>query len=100
MGNRQFQIAGKTGTAEVDGYEKNHWHSWMVAYAPFNAPPEEQIVVATIVEAVNDWEWWAPYCTNIVIQGVLGDQTFDEAVDTLGFRYIFNMKQQQSGRRE
>lgn len=88
MGNKTVQIAGKTGTAEVNGYEKNHWHSWMVAYAPFDAPPEDQVVVATIVEAVNEWEWWAPYCTNIVIQGIFNDQTYEEAMDALGFRYL------------
>jgi len=88
MGNKTVQIAGKTGTAEVNGYDKNHWHSWMVAYAPFDAPPEDQIVVATVVEAVNEWEWWAPYCTNIVIQGIFNDQTYEESINALGFRYL------------
>ncbi len=88
MGNRTVQIAGKTGTAEVNGYGANHWHSWMVAYAPYDAPVEEQIVVVTLVEAVNKWEWWAPYATNIVIQGYFNNQTFDQAIDALGFRYL------------
>ncbi|HBG66493.1 MAG TPA: penicillin-binding protein 2 [Treponema sp.] len=91
MGNKIVKSAGKTGTAEVNGYAKDHWHSWMVAYAPYDAPPEEQVIVVTIVEAVNTWEWWAPYATNIVIQGIFADQTFDEAVDALGFRYLINM---------
>ncbi len=96
MHNKTVQIAGKTGTAEVNGYGADHWHSWMVTYAPYDAPPEEQVVVATLVEAVNQWEWWAPYATNIVIQGIFNDQTYDEAVDTLGFRYLMKT----SGRRE
>ena len=96
MNNKSVKIAGKTGTAEVNGVEKNHWHSWMVAYAPYDAPPEEQVVVVTLVEAVNDWEWWAPYATNIIIQGIFNDQTFDEAIDTLGFRYLVK----QEGRQE
>ncbi len=91
MHNKVVQLAGKTGTAEVNGYAKDHWHSWMIAYGPYDAPPEEQIVIATIVEAVNDWEWWAPYATNIVFQGIFADQTYDEAVDTLGFRYLLKM---------
>ncbi len=91
MANKVVKSAGKTGTAEVNGYAKDHWHSWMVAYAPYDAPPEEQVIVVTIVEAVNTWEWWAPYATNIVIQGIFADQTFDEAVDALGFRYLINM---------
>ncbi|GMO58961.1 MAG: penicillin-binding protein 2 [Treponemataceae bacterium] len=85
--NRIVQIAGKTGTAEVTGYDKQ-WHSWFVAYAPFDAPPEERIVVCVLVEAVNKWEWWAPYASNIIFQGYFANQTFDEAIDALGFRYL------------
>ncbi len=96
MHNKIVKIAGKTGTAEVNGYAKNHWHSWMIAYAPYDAPPEDQVVVVTLVEAVNTWEWWAPYATNIIIQGIFANQSYDEAVNTLGFRYIL----QQQGRRE
>ncbi|WP_178842324.1 penicillin-binding protein 2 [uncultured Treponema sp.] len=95
MNNKRFQLAGKTGTAEVNGALKNHWHSWMVAYGPYDAPVEEQYVVSVIVEAVNDWEWWAPYCTNIIFQGILANQTFDEAIDTLGFRYLVKTKKRQ-----
>ena len=55
----------------------------MVAYAPYDAPPKDQVVVATIVEACNPWEWWAPYATNIVIQGIFGKQTYEEAIKEL-----------------
>ncbi|MCH5294577.1 MAG: penicillin-binding protein 2 [Treponema sp.] len=96
MHNRTVRIAGKTGTAEVAGVGKDHWHSWMAAYAPYDAPPEEQVVVVTLVEAVNDWEWWAPYATNIIIQGIFNDQTYEEAIEALGFKYLT----QQRGRRE
>lgn len=96
MHNRNFQIAGKTGTAEVDQFRnQNRWHSWMVAYAPYDAPPEDRIVVATIVEAQNEWEWWAPYATNIIIQGVLANQTSEEAAKSLGFQHV-----QQYGNRQ
>ena len=88
MGNKTVKIAGKTGTAEVAGYAEKHWHSWMVAYAPWDAPVEEQVVVATLVEAVNKWEWWAPYATNIIIQGIFNDQTYEQAVKALGFSYL------------
>ena len=67
----------------------------MVAYGPYDAPVEEQYVVSVLVEAVNDWEWWAPYCTNIIFQGILANQTFDEAIDTLGFRYLVKTKNRQ-----
>jgi len=87
MHNKIVQIACKTGTGEVDGF-KDSWHSWLVAYAPYDAPPEERICVATIVEAVNKWEWWAPYATNIIIQGYFANQTYEEAVKELGFTYL------------
>lgn len=87
MHNKLIKAAGKTGTAEVAPY-KTSWHSWMVAYAPYDAPPEEQVVVAVVVEACNKWEWWAPYATNIILQGIFAGQTYEEAVNTLGFNYL------------
>ncbi len=94
MHNKIVQIACKTGTAEVEPYsnisrkDDQSWHSWLVAYAPYDAPPEDQICVATIVEACNKWEWWAPYCTNIIIQGIFAHQTCEEATKELGFSYL------------
>ena len=87
MHNKLVKAAGKTGTAEVAPY-KTSWHSWMVAYAPYDAPPEEQVVVVVVVEACNKWEWWAPYATNIILQGIFAGQTYEEAVNTLGFNYL------------
>ena len=84
--NKVVQFAGKTGTAEVSGYS-NSWHSWFVAYGPYDAPVEEQVVVCVLVEACNPWEWWAPYASNI-FQGIFANQTYDEAIDALGFRYL------------
>ncbi len=89
---QKVQVAAKTGTGEVDQYKNSddnkHWHSWLVAYAPYDAPPEERICVATIVEAVNTWEWWAPYCTNIIIQGYFAKQNYEEAVDALKYKAV------------
>lgn len=92
MNNKKFQLAGKTGTAEVTG-SRDHWHSWMAAYGPYDAPVEDQIVVTVLVEAVNDWEWWAPYATNIIFQGIFANQTYDQAIDALGFRYLVKSRQ-------
>ncbi len=94
MGNKTVKTAGKTGTAEVGIADR--WHSWMVAYGPYDAPPEDTVVVVVMVEASNPWEWWAPYATNIIFQGIFADQTYDEAVDKLGFRFIAGPR----GRRE
>ncbi|MCR4790026.1 MAG: penicillin-binding protein 2 [Treponemataceae bacterium] len=86
--NRKVKMAGKTGTAEVTGYGKNHFHSWFVCYAPYDAPVEEQVVVCVLVEAANEWEWWAPYCSNIIIQGIFANQTYEQAITELGFKYL------------
>ena len=86
MRNKAVTLAAKTGTAEV-GYN-DRWHSWLVAYGPYNAPPEEALVVSVIVEAENTWEWWAPYATNIIFQGIFANQSYNEAVDALGYRYL------------
>ena len=82
---RAVQIAGKTGTAEVGGLEgRDRWHSWFAAYAPHQAEnPDDKIVVSVIVEAANEWEWWAPFCSAIIFQGIFANQTFEEVVRTL-----------------
>jgi penicillin-binding protein 2 len=95
MNIKAVQIAGKTGTGEV-GYD-DRWHSWFVAYAPYDSPNrEEQIVVSVIVEAENDWEWWAPYASAIIYQGIFANQTYEEAVNALNLQYLMPIQ----GRRE
>jgi len=81
------QVAGKTGTAEVG--LKDHWHSWFVAFGPYDAAdPKDKIVVVVMVEASNPWEWWAPYASNIIFQGIFAKQSYDQSVDALGLRYL------------
>jgi penicillin-binding protein 2 len=82
---KSVEIAGKTGTGEVG--LQDQWHSWFTSYAPYITDnPDERVVVTVIVEAVNDWEWWAPYCSAIIYQGIFADQTYEEAIGTLGIR--------------
>ncbi len=88
MNNDIVQIAGKTGTAEVSGFTDS-WHSWFVSYGyPVDGTEEDALVTCVIVEAVNEWEWWAPYASNIIYQGIFANQTFDEAITELGFQYL------------
>jgi penicillin-binding protein 2 len=92
---QSVQIAGKTGTGEVG--LQNNWHSWFTAYAPYETDkPEERVVVSIIVEAVNDWEWWAPYASAIIFHGIFTGQTYEESVRALGLQYIMPIQ----GRRE
>jgi penicillin-binding protein 2 len=74
-------VAGKTGTGEVAGLEEQ-WHSWFVAYGPYEPEdPRDQVVVAVMVDAVNDWEWWAPKAANIIFHGIFTDQSYEETVN-------------------
>ncbi|GHV93911.1 penicillin-binding protein 2 [Spirochaetia bacterium] len=92
---KAVEIAGKTGTGEVGLADR--WHSWFTAFAPYNtANPDERIVVSIIVEAANQWEWWAPYASAIIFQGYFASQTYEEAVQTLGFQHLMPVQ----GRRE
>jgi penicillin-binding protein 2 len=92
VNTKAVQVAGKTGTAEVG--LKDHWHSWFVAFGPYDASdPKNKVVVVVMVEASNPWEWWAPYATNIIFQGMFAGQSYDKAVDTLGLRYLVPKQQ-------
>ncbi len=84
MKNPRYRFAGKTGTAEVGLNDR--WHSWMTAYGPYDAPKEYMLVVTVVVEAKNEWEWWAPYAANIILHGALANQTYEETIDFLGFK--------------
>jgi penicillin-binding protein 2 len=84
---KTVEIAGKTGTGEVG--LPDQWHSWFTAYAPYQTDnPEERVVVSVIVEAVNKWEWWAPYASAIIFHGIFSGQTYEESVASLGLQYL------------
>lgn len=84
---KAVEIAGKTGTAEVG--QADRWHSWFASYAPYETDkPDERVVVSVIVEASNPWEWWAPYASAIIYQGIFAGQTYEEAVKSLGLQYL------------
>jgi penicillin-binding protein 2 len=87
ISTKAVQAAGKTGTAEVG--LKDRWHSWFAAYAPYDAAdPKDAVVVVVMVEATNPWEWWAPYASNIILQGIFAHQDYETAIDELGYRYL------------
>lgn len=87
VNTKAVQVAGKTGTAEVGLQDR--WHSWFASFGPFDAKtPDDVVVVVVMVEATNPWEWWAPYASNIIFQGMFANQTYEEAVKTLGLSNI------------
>jgi penicillin-binding protein 2 len=80
-------VAGKTGTGEA-GFD-DRWHSWFAAYAPYeNARPEDQIVLVVLVEAANDWEWWGPKASNIILHGIFSNKTYEEVLGSLRTWYL------------
>lgn len=85
--------AGKTGTGQV-GLEDSY-HSWFVAYAPYgeDIPLEEKIVVVVMVDAANEWEWWAPKAANLILHGYFRQLGYEQTVADLrrGPRYLWYM---------
>ncbi len=74
--------AGKTGTGEIGASDR--WHSWYVAYAPYEPEdPLEQVAVAVLVDADNEYDFWSPKAANLVLHGIFTGQTFDETVADL-----------------
>jgi penicillin-binding protein 2 len=89
---KSVQIAGKTGTAEVG--LADHWHSWFASFAPFETTnQDERVVVSVIVEASNPWEWWAPYASAIIYQGIFAEQTYEESIKALGFQNLSPLRE-------
>jgi penicillin-binding protein 2 len=82
---KAVEIAGKTGTAQVvAGVETKSWHSWFAAYGPFETQsPDDRVVVVVMVEASDNWEWWAPKAANLIFQGIFAHQTYEEAIATM-----------------
>ena len=87
VSTKAVQVAGKTGTAEVGLADR--WHSWFASFGPYETEnPEDRVVVVVMVEATNPWEWWAPYASNIIFQGIFANQTYEEAIRALGLSYM------------
>lgn len=47
MAGLNVEVAGKTGTAQVD---EGMPHSWFAGFAPYDAPPDQRIAFAVVVE--------------------------------------------------
>ena len=87
--NKVVNVAGKTGTGEV-GYT-DRWTSWFASFGPYQADnPDDQVVVVVMIEASNEWEWWAPKASNAIYQGIFANQSYEEVVKTLDIWYLNN----------
>ncbi len=77
-------IAAKTGTGQIfTDLETPHFNSMFISYAPFDKVVDEQIVLAIWVDAVNEWEWWAPKAANIIYHAIFNSISYEEAIEDL-----------------
>lgn len=85
--NTATKVAGKTGTGEVG--IKKHWNSWFVSFAPAGAPPEDQVVVVTMVEYTNKWDWWAPKAADIIYEGLFKNIPYEQVIRSFKRRGVW-----------
>jgi penicillin-binding protein 2 len=86
--NNVVEIAGKTGTGEV-GSDEN-WHAWFISFGPYDAPPEDQVVVVTQIEAYNEnWDWWAIKAADIIYEGIFGEKTYEQVIRDMKERRVW-----------
>lgn len=89
MTTKLVKVAGKTGTGQTTGFSDNY-ASWFISYAPYDDIPENQILVSIVIEPQEgkEYQWWTPFATNIIYQGIFGNQTFYEAVKALNWQWL------------
>lgn len=79
---KAVQIAAKTGTSQTGSADDKH--SWFAAYAPYNYTDINDVVVVVVwVDAINEWEWWAPKAANIIFQGIFTKKNYEDSVKDL-----------------
>ncbi len=75
-------MGGKTGTTQTGTEEERH--SWFIGFASSGSDDLEDYVVTVVwIDAKNEWDWWAPYATNIIIHGIYNDLDYEETIADL-----------------
>lgn len=78
-------MGGKTGTAETASEDLRH--SWFIGFSPRSPErPDDYVVTVVWIDAANEWDWWSPYATNIIIHGIYNNLSYEEAIDDLRTR--------------
>ena len=73
---------GKTGTSETAFEERKH--SWFIGFAPYSeVRPDDYLVTVVWIDAANEWDWWGPYATNIIVHGIYNSLGYEETVADL-----------------
>lgn len=83
MKSKKIPIAGKTGTVQTVSItkEREHMrhsserqHAWFVGYAPYDAPVEEQVLVAVFVQYGHSGSGGAAPIAWRIFRGIFGEQ--------------------------
>lgn len=77
---------GKTGTSQTWSDEQQH--SWFIGFAPYGSSgdPSDYVVTVVWIDAANEWDWWAPYATNIIVHGIYNSLDFEATIADLRSR--------------
>jgi len=75
-------MGGKTGTSETASEEEQH--SWFIGFAPYGSDnPDDYVVTVVWIDAKNEWDWWGPYATNMIIHGIYNHLSYEETIADL-----------------
>jgi penicillin-binding protein 2 len=78
-------MGGKTGTSETISEERKH--SWFIGFTPTGPEnPNDYVVTVVWVDAANEWDWWGPYATNIIVHGIYNSLSYEETIADLRTR--------------
>ncbi len=75
---------GKTGTSQTAAAERQH--SWYIGFSPRGPGSDDYVVTVVWVDAANEWDWWGPYATNIIIHGIYNSLSYEETIADLRTR--------------
>ena len=79
------RMGGKTGTAETFVTERKH--AWFIGFAPYGqSDPDDYVVTVVWIDAANEWDWWAPYATNIIVHGIYNSLNYEDTIADLRTR--------------
>ncbi|MFW6312988.1 MAG: penicillin-binding protein 2 [Spirochaetota bacterium] len=79
-------VGGKTGTSQTSREERQH--SWFIGFAPYGngGDPSDYVVTVVWIDAANEWDWWSPYATNIIVHGIYNSLDYEATIDDLRTR--------------
>lgn len=75
-------VGGKTGTSQTTDEERQH--SWFIGFTPVGTgQPDDYVVTVVWIDAENEWDWWGPYATNIIMHGIYNSLNYEQTIADL-----------------